>query len=231
MLLPDGFSVFENRLLVETADEVCRRLDGGCSAHDWGHIERVQKIADRIALSEVGADRVVVALAALMHDLYDYKFSKDLDAGPDFAIAWLSSFGFQSERAEAVAEIIRGVSFRGDSTEDVHLSIEGQCVRDADRLDALGAIGIARTFAYGGAVGRPIHDPNIPPQDAQSPEEYYSNLGTSINHFYEKLLRISDRMETNLGRIIAEERKQFLYLFLQQFYNEWCGSDSELVRG
>ncbi len=174
-----------------------------------------------------GADRFVVELAALLHDVADWKFSGDAMAGAREARAWLESLGVERAAIDHVCDIITNLSFKGAGVPDRMPTKEGMVVQDADRLDALGAIGIARAFAYGGHAHREVYNPSVPPAHHQSFEDYRNNRGTTINHFYEKLLLLKDRMNTPTARTIAEERHAFMEEFLQRFFREWDGNDRE----
>ena len=214
-------SIATRQLLDQTRAHVRAQMSGEATGHDWWHVERVCRLTLYLAQHE-GADPVICELAALLHDLQDWKFANgDVEAGPRAAAAWLTSQGAPAEWTQAVTEIIRGLSFKGAGVDTTMPTIEGRCVQDADRLDALGAIGIARTFAYGGAIGQPLHDPNLPPQPHTSFAAYRSARSTTINHFYEKLLLLRDRMQTDTGRQLALERHAVLDQFLQQFLAEW----------
>jgi uncharacterized protein len=165
-----------------------------------------------------------VELAALLHDIADWKaHDGDSMVGPRMAREWLSSIGLAPEVIEHVCQIIAGISFKGAGVEQPVLRLEGMVVQDADRLDALGAIGIARAFAYGGAKGRLIYDPAIKPMEHRTAESYLKDGGTTINHFYEKLLLLKDRMNTATGRAIAEERHRFMEDYLRRYFEEWEG--------
>lgn len=212
----------DDALIVRTEAYVRAEMGDEPTGHDWWHASRVRDTALRIARVE-GADLVVVELAALLHDLEDEKFSGSAEAGPRAARAFLLDAGAAPDLAEAVAEIIAGVSFMGAGVADRPLSLAGACVRDADRIDALGAIGIARTFAYGGRAGRLIHDPADVPQPAATPAAYRARKGPSIAHFHEKLLLLRDRMTTAEGRRIADERHAYMEGFLARFDAEWHG--------
>jgi uncharacterized protein len=167
---------------------------------------------------------LIVELAALLHDIADWKFHDgDLSVGPKKAKDWLDSQGVEHTISNHVCQIIAGVSFKGAGVEPAPLSLEGQVVQDADRLDAIGAIGIARAFAYGGSKGRMIHDPAAKPAEHNSAEEYIRSCGTTINHFYEKLLLLKDRMNTPSGKTLALERHRFMEDFLRRFHEEWEG--------
>ena len=212
-----------SEILQTTTDHVKTLLAGDGSGHDWFHVERVRNVALHIARDE-GADPFVVELAALLHDVADWKFAGgDHDAGPQAARDWLISLGVEPAIIDQVADIIARLSFKGAGVETPMSTIEGRCVQDADRLDALGAIGVARAFAYGGHKGRALYDPAIPPQPHASFEAYKKNAGPTINHFYEKLLLLKDRMNTAAGKRLAAERHAFLERFLEQFFAEWEG--------
>jgi uncharacterized protein len=197
------------------------------SGHDWWHVYRVWQMAQRLGALE-GADDGVVQLAALLHDLGDHKFhGGDASVGPRMAREWLAQQRAPDDVIEHVAEIIRDLSFKGAGVETPMRTLEGRVVQDADRLDAIGAVGVARTFAYGGHKNRLMYDPNIPPQMHGSFEAYKSSTAPTINHFYEKLLLLKDRMNTDAARQIAESRHQFMEAFLTQFYAEWDAQDAE----
>jgi len=188
------------------------------SGHDWFHIDRVRKMALRIGETE-DCDLFVVEMAALLHDLDDWKLIKADEALK--SEKWLDFIELDSEVASHILEIIEEVSFRGAGTETPVKSIEAAIVQDADRLDAIGAIGIARTFAYGGHKSRLIYDPSIIPVMHNDFQEYKSSSAPTINHFYEKLLLLKDRMNTKTAKTIAEKRHQFMIDYLVQFYEEW----------
>jgi uncharacterized protein len=206
-----------------TADYVKAKLSGEGSGHDWWHTCRVWKTSQRIGQAE-GADLFVVELAALLHDIADWKAHGGNSAvGPEMARQWLMSLGVEETLIEQVCRIIADISFKGIGVEQPELSLEGKVVQDADRLDAIGAIGIARAFAYGGAKGRLIHDPEMKPEEHRTAEAYIKSTGTTVNHFYEKLLLLKDRMNTTTGRTIAEKRHPFMKDYLRQFLREWEG--------
>jgi uncharacterized protein len=210
-------------LILRTADYVKSVLSGEGSGHDWWHTYRVWRTAQRIGQAE-GADLLVVELAALLHDIADWKaHGGDSTVGPQAARNWLVSLGVNENIVEHVCQIVANISFKGAGVTQPELSLEGKSVQDADRLDAVGAIGIARTFAYGGAKGRLIHDPEVNPEEHETAEAYIKSTGTTVNHFYEKLLLLKDRMNTATGRTMAEKRHQFMEDFLRRFYEEWEG--------
>lgn len=198
-------------------------LEGEGSGHDWWHIERVRQNALRIAREE-SVDVTVVELAALLHDIADHKFhGGDEDIGPQTARRWLESLDVDQPLIAHVCGIIRDISFKGAGVSSPMRTLEGMVVQDADRLDAIGAIGIARTFAYGGHAGREIHNPERLPIQHGSFEAYKSSDSSTINHFHEKLLLLKDRMNTRTGRMLAEARHAFMETYLEQFHREWNG--------
>ncbi len=202
---------------------VRERLAGEASGHDWWHVDRVRRTALRLA-EEEGADRVVVELAALLHDVADWKFHGGDDAaGPALATSWLRSLGVGEDVVAHVAEIIAGLSFKGAGVPTPPRTTEGAVVQDADRLDAIGAIGVARAFAYGGFRGQPIYDPDVAVELHQTAERYKRGAGSSVNHFHEKLLLLKDRLNTESARRIAAGRHRFLEEYLERFHAEWEG--------
>ena len=197
-------------------------FSGDISVHDYYHTIRVYKLATKIAKQE-NADVRTVQLAALLHDVDDIKLSPDTHAAKKNAVDFMTANKIDKETINAVCKIIDEISFAGTDSV-VPDTIEGKCVQDADRLDAIGAIGIARTFAYGGSKGRKIYDPEITPKIGMNKEEYRNNQdSTSINHFYEKLLLLKDMMNTTEGRKLAEHRQAVMQEFLNEFMTEWEG--------
>ena len=191
--------------------------------HDWFHIERVYKNALLIA-EEEECDLTVVKLAALLHDIADSKFhGGDESVGPKTARTFLESQNVKEDIILHVIAIIENISFKGGNFEKKFNSKELEIVQDADRLDAIGAIGIARTFNYGGFKNRPLYNPNIQPNMNMNKEEYKNSESPTLNHFYEKLLLLKDKMNTETGKKIAQERHRFMEGFLAQFYAEWDG--------
>lgn len=191
--------------------------------HDWFHIERVYKNALLIA-EEEECDVTVVKLGALLHDIADSKFhGGDETVGPKTARTFLESQNVSEDIILHVISIIENISFKGGNFEKKFNSKELEIVQDADRLDALGAIGIARTFNYGGFKNRPLYNPNIQPNLNMSKEEYKNSESPTLNHFYEKLLLLKDKMNTETGIKIAQKRHDFMVTFLSQFYAEWDG--------
>lgn len=210
-------------MIQQTIDYVKSELKNAEGGHDWWHIYRVWKTAKQIAVSEP-VDNQVVELGALLHDIADSKFHNgDETIGPRKASEFLTSIGVDQKTIDHVILIIQNISFGGGNFEKKFHSLELAVVQDADRLDALGAIGIARTFNYGGFKNRAIYDPNIPPQLNMTKEEYKKSTAPTINHFYEKLLLLKDGMNTPTGKKLAEQRHQFMENYLDQFYQEWEG--------
>lgn len=206
---------------VKFAKETLAEAEGG---HDWWHIYRVWQSARHIAISEKDVDLLVVELGALLHDIADSKFHDgDEEIGPKTAADFLRSLNVKESTVEHVANIVRHISFKGGKEEQKWSSPELAVVQDADRLDALGAIGIARTFNYGGHKGRAIYDPDIKPNLNMSKEEYKQSTAPTLNHFYEKLLLLKDLMNTKTGKSLAEGRHQFMKRYLEEFYKEWEG--------
>lgn len=216
----------DTEIIEETVAFVKETLRGAEGGHDWFHIQRVFNNTILIAKDE-NVDVLIVSLGALLHDIADAKFHDGDEAlGPKMATDFLNSLGVQQHIIEHVIKIIENISFKNSlasHTIDKFNSKELQVVQDADRLDALGAIGIARTFNYGGYKNRALYNPDIPPKLNQSKEEYKRSKAPTINHFYEKLLLLKDKMNTPTGKKLAEKRHQFLLDYLEQFYAEWHG--------
>lgn len=208
-------------VLKEAQKWVKNKLDGESSGHDWWHIVRVRNTAKTIAEAE-GADSFVCQLAALLHDMADEKLNADPEAARQAIIEWLANHLKEPQTSKEILYIIDNMSFKGGQGKVLD-TIEGKVVQDADRLDAIGAIGIARCMAYSGHKGRLIHDPNMQPRQDLTPEDYRNGQDTAIMHFYEKLLKLKDLMNTTFGRQMAEQRHNFLLQYLDQFYAEWDG--------
>lgn len=210
-------------LISKTIHFVKQQLANAEGGHDWFHIERVYRNSLLIAQTEV-CDEEVVKLGALLHDIADSKFHNgDESVGPKTARAFLEKEKVAEETILHVLNIIENISFKGGNFEKKFNSKELEIVQDADRLDAIGAIGIARTFNYGGFKNRPLYNPEIAPNLHMTKEEYKSSEAPTLNHFYEKLLLLKDKMNTETGKQIAQERHRFMELFLSQFYAEWDG--------
>ncbi len=207
-------------IIDSTISFVRKTLENAEGGHDWWHVHRVWTNAKRIAQTEE-CDLLVVELAALLHDIADSKFHNgDEEIGPAIAGEFLRSISIDTATIEHVQQIIRHISFKSGFDKAAFSSKELDIVQDADRLDAMGAIGIARTFSYGGFKGREIYNPEIPPNLNMTKEEYKSSAAPSINHFYEKLLLLKDKMNTSTGKQLAEQRHNFMELYLKQFYDE-----------
>jgi len=209
-------------LLLEEAEAFVREaLAGDASGHDWWHIARVRALARTIAREE-GADTFICELAALLHDVADDKISGDEATGLATVRGWLEAHDAGADVTDPVMEIIATMSFSGGNKPPMR-TLEGRVVQDADRLDAIGAICIARAFAYGGSRGRTLYDPEQPPREYASKAEYRVSDSTTINHFYEKLLLLRERMNTPFARNLAEHRHRVMEDYLAEFYAEWSG--------
>lgn len=211
------------KLIQNTITFVKEQLKNAEGGHDWFHIERVYKNTLAIAKTE-DCDLLVCQLGALLHDIADSKFHNgDEEIGPKKARKFLESHDVTEEIIQQVILIIENISFKGGNSQKTFNSIELQIVQDADRLDAIGAIGITRTFNYGGFKNRTIYNPEIKPNLTMSKEEYKNSKAPTINHFYEKLLLLKDKMNTESGKKIALKRHEFMETFLEQFSEEWEG--------
>ncbi|HLW41536.1 MAG TPA: HD domain-containing protein [Flavobacterium sp.] len=207
----------------QTIDYVKKELEGAETGHDWFHIERVYKNALNLLKTEQANEQVVI-LGALLHDIADSKFHNGNETvGPQKAYEFMASIGIEEEVKKHVVLIIENISFKGGNFEKEFQSKELEIVQDADRLDAIGAIGIARTFNYGGFKNNALHNPEIPPKLKMTKEEYKNHKGTTINHFYEKLLLLKDLMNTETGKQLAQKRHEYMEGFLEQFFAEWEG--------
>lgn len=208
--------------MIEAAKEYVKALfSGESSGHDYYHTYRVFQTASRLANRE-GADLQTVQLAALLHDVDDRKLFPNTYRTKANAREFLRGQGMKEEKIEQICQIIEEVSFKGTDCV-VPASIEGKCVQDADRLDAMGAIGIARTFAFGGSRGREIYDPDSPPKENMDSEEYARSNGPTINHFYEKLLLLKDMINTETAKKLANDRHRYMEDYLAEFFAEWNG--------
>jgi len=216
------------------ADEIISRtiffvketLKGAEGGHDWFHIQRVHTNAQKIGASE-NVDELVVALGALLHDIADAKFyDGDETVGPKMATDFLQKLDVEPNTINQVVYIINNISFKNSLSQNAHTAhpLELQVVQDADRLDAIGAIGIARAFNYGGFKNRELYNPEIAPNLHMTKEEYKKSTAPTINHFYEKLLLLKDKMNTTTGKKLAEKRHLYMINYLAQFENEWSGS-------
>ncbi len=216
----------QDEIIEKTADFVKVTLKDAEGGHDWFHTERVRKNARHIAQNE-NVDLFIVELGALLHDIADAKFHNgDENIGPKKAENFLKSIGVSQKVIDHIVNIIRNISFKSNldkNNKNRFSSKEMEVIQDADRLDAIGAIGIARTFNYGGFKNREIYNPEIKPQLDQTKEEYQKSTAPTINHFYEKLLLLKDQMNTETGKRVAANRHRFMEDFLDQFYKEWNG--------
>ncbi len=212
----------DQKEILQAAEAFVRlKLEKESSGHDWWHIYRVVQTAKAIA-SEENANAFVCELAALLHDAADEKLNADPQAAERELQDWLHASGSSKETIGQVLEIISTMSFKGGGRPPMR-TLEGKVVQDADRLDAIGAVGISRVFAYSGAKGRPIHDPAVKPRENLTPAEYRSGNDTAINHFHEKLFKLKDLMNTSYAKKLAEERHRFMEQYIDQFYKEWEG--------
>jgi len=220
----------EEEIISQTEEYVKNELFKESTGHDWYHTDRVRNLAKRIAHEEK-ADIFIVEVAALLHDIGDYKlYNGDEKVARHIISKWLSRFQISDQTTNLIIDIIENLSFAKSlnklEVEINNISLEAKIVSDADRLDALGAVGIARTFAFGGSFKRVIYDPKIKPRENLTSEEYKKNSdSTTINHFYEKLLKLKDKMYTEVGKKIAIERHSYMEQFLIRFYSEWNGEN------
>jgi uncharacterized protein len=216
--------VTNKEIIQETKEFVEAKFTGEGTGHDWWHMYRVWKLAKHISKSEPEADTFIVELGALLHDIADWKFNDgDMEAGPKAARLWLESIYVEEPIIIKIEDIVRNVSFKGAEVEQDMKHLEGKIVSDADKLDAIGAIGIARAFAYGGSHNRPIYDPNIESVQHKTFEEYKNSKSHTINHFYEKLLLLKGKFYTDKAKEIANHRHEFMEQYLEEFYKEWEG--------
>lgn len=210
-------------IIAKTAEMIKDKFLNEGSGHDFWHIWRVWQVAKRISMEE-HSDGFVVELGALLHDVADWKENYgDASVGGKVARGWLEKFDIDSKVVNKVVEIVDNVSFKGAGVNDKMDSLEGKIVQDADRLDAMGAIGIGRVFSYGGSKGRAMYDPDNKIIDATNFEQYKNAGQTSVNHFYEKLLLLKDRMHTQTGKKLAQDRHVYMEKYLDEFYAEWKG--------
>ena len=216
-----AISISSSDLVCRVAQHIKAKFASESSGHDWHHIHRVWKLARQIGAQE-GTNQEVIELGALVHDIADWKFhGGDDTVGPREAERLLTEEGASADIIEQVVEIVATISYKGAGVTTGMKSLEGKCVQDADRLDAIGAIGIARCFAYGGHAGRLMYDPDVLPEMHASAEAYKASKGHSLNHFYEKLFLLKDRMNTQSGKAMAEKRHRFMEQYVEQFLDEW----------
>lgn len=203
-------------------DYVQNQFVGEATGHDWFHVDRVRKNALNIWRQGNSGNPFIIEMAALLHDVSDEKLNETAEKGRAKLAAFLQAAGLEAKAIAQIKEIIESISFKGGNNQ-VLTSIEAEIVQDADRLDAIGAVGIARVFAYGGKKGQPIYDPALIVREEMSVEEYRSGKSSSIHHFYEKLLKLKDMLNTNAAKKIAENRHRVMETFLEEFYKEWNG--------
>ncbi len=214
-----------DKIINQLTPLVRKHFEGAEAGHDWWHTYRVWRTALRLCEDEQNADRYVVSLAALLHDIADPKFhGGDEEIGPKTASSLMNRINVDKATADHVINIIRHMSFKNSFEEPHFDSLEMRIVQDADRLDAMGAIGIARAFNYGGYKNHPFYDPDIQPDLEMTKEQYQKKAAPTINHFYVKLLRLKDMMHTDRAKVLAKERHDFMERYLQRFYKEWEGS-------
>lgn len=200
--------------------QIHKEFEGEGSGHDWWHIHRV--VENALHLQELeGGERDLIEIAALVHDVGDHKFHKEANAAETLITKLLKEVGLEKKFIQKVVQIVAEVSYKGAGVQTNANSLEAKIVQDADRLDAIGAIGVGRAFAFGGNRNRLMYEPDHTPSLHTDFESYKNDKGHTINHFYEKLLLLKDRMQTDSGRKIAQERHQFMQTFLEQFYKEW----------
>ncbi|QYR19406.1 HD domain-containing protein [Paenibacillus sp. sptzw28] len=214
--------MFERKPVVDAAERFARSvLENDRTGHDWWHINRVVRMAERLAREE-GADIFICTVAALLHDVADEKLNESKEGGLRKVRDWLAGQPISEDECRHIMEIISTMSYNAGANPPM-ATLEGKIVQDADRLDAIGAIAIGRTFLYAGWKGHPIHDPRLAPRDSMSPEEYRLGKSTAINHFHEKLLKLKDSINTSSAGRIAEERHRYMAHYVERFYREWDG--------
>lgn len=211
-------------MIEKAAVYVRNELGEDATGHDWYHVDRVRRAALHICSEEQAGDPFIIEMAALLHDIPDEKLNDSAEAGKKKLDLFFQSIELPDEAQNAIVQIIESISYKGGRKTELK-SIEAKIVQDADRLDAIGAIGIARAFAYGGKKGQPIYDPAINVREEMSLEEYRKGKSTSIHHFYEKLLKLKDLLNTDTAKNMAEKRHQMMEQYLEQFYLEWDGQD------
>ncbi|MCL6571966.1 MAG: HD domain-containing protein [Bacillus sp. (in: Bacteria)] len=214
----------KNQMIKQTEVFVRHELGEDATGHDWFHVDRVRRSALHICKEEQAGNPFIIEMAALLHDISDEKLNESIEKGEEKLEAFLETIPVTVQEKKYIGQIIASISFKGGNNRAL-ASIEARIVQDADRLDAIGAIGITRVFAYGGKKGQPIYDPKINVREEMSLEEYRKGKSTSIHHFYEKLLKLKDLMNTEAAKKMAEPRQQMMIVFLEQFYQEWDGLD------
>lgn len=213
-------TTLQKTIIKTTEEQICEKFESEGSGHDWQHILRVWKTARQIHTKE-GGNQFIIEMGVLLHDIADWKFyNGNMQIGPQKALEFLEQFDIPNSEKDAIVNIVANISFKGIAKKNEKLTLDGQIVQDADRLDAIGAVGIARVFAYSGYKNRPIYDPNKKPINHKDSESYFKNDNTAINHFYEKLLLLKDLMNTDYAKELAEKRHKFMLTYLEQFYSE-----------
>ena len=213
-----GLKIQQNKNVRETEKYIQNHFENEGSGHDWWHIHRVRNVALKLAEIE-GGDKFIIEMAALLHDLDDWKLNGNTNISK--SKKWLEALNIEQNEIDNILEIVEQVSFKGAGVETKATTLEAEIVQDADRLDAIGAIGIARTFAYGGSKARLIYNPEIKPVMHNNFSTYKNNTAPTINHFYEKLLLLKELLNTDSAKEIAKKRHSFMEDFLEQFYVEW----------
>jgi uncharacterized protein len=212
----------KKEIILHSALNYVRNLHSGdTGGHDLDHVMRVRSLSLQIADKEAGADLFVTELIALLHDTYDWKLSGDSDLSKKSLMEWASRIGLEEDYFNNITTAIDGIAYKGALVQDTPLSLEGEIVRDADRLDAMGAIGIARAFAYGGSRKRKLYSSDEIPENHKSFAEYKANNSSTMGHFYEKLLLLKDRLRTETGKEMGDKRHLFMEEFIRQFMSEW----------
>jgi uncharacterized protein len=211
-----------NQIIEQTEIFVRNELGVDATGHDWYHVDRVRLNALHICREEGAGDPFIIEMAALLHDIPDEKLNENIETGKAKLDSFLQTISLPEEIQGSIVQIIESISFKGGRKTELQ-TVEAKIVQDADRLDAIGAIGIARAFAYGGTKGQPIYDPNLKVREEMSLEEYRKGKSSSVHHFYEKLLKLKDLLNTKVAKEMAESRHQLMLLFLEQFYQEWDG--------
>lgn len=217
-----AFKDMKNQMIEQTQVFVRNELGEDATGHDWFHVDRVRQNALHICKEEQKGEAFIIEMAALLHDIPDEKLNESIEKGQEKLDTFLQTIPLTDIEKKHIKQIIGTISFKGGQTTALS-TIEAEIVQDADRLDAIGAIGIARAFAYGGKKGQPIYDPSINVRAEMSLEEYRKGKSTSIHHFYEKLLKLKDLLNTSTARKMAESRQLMMETFLEQFYQEWDG--------
>lgn len=214
----------KNQIIEMTEKFVQSELAEDATGHDWFHVDRVRRNALHMCKQEMTGDPFIIEMAALLHDIPDEKLNESAEAGTAKLASFLNTITLTEEVRNHITQIIDTISYKGGRKTELE-TVEAKIVQDADRLDAIGAIGIARAFAYGGKKGQPIYDPSINVREEMTVEEYRKGKSTSIHHFYEKLLKLKDLLNTNTAKKMAERRQHLMTVFLEQFNQEWDGQD------